>query len=168
LFSGTFTNGLDVKAQLEGDRLTVKMRNTADFWVWTPGDTLDWDVQLNRDIPLSLDIDSGASASVLDLTDLKVIDLDLDTGASSTELTLPASAGMTRADIDTGVSAVKVRIPQGVAARIRVQSGIAAINVDKNRFPSQGGGIYQSADYATAANKVDLDIESGVGAVDVI
>ena len=168
LVSGTFANGVAVSSRLSGDRLEVRLKHEPRFWNWAPGDSLDWDVLLNRDIPIILDIDSGASASVLDLSDLKVTELDLDTGASSTDLTLPAAAGMTHVKIDTGVSAVKVRIPAGVAARIRAEGGIAAINVDRNRFPSQGNKMYESADYATAANKVDLRIEAGVGAVDII
>jgi hypothetical protein len=168
LLTGTFANGLDVRSRREGDRLMVKMRNPPGFWTWSPGTSLDWEMQLNTDIPLRLDIDSGASASILDLSDLQVTELDLDTGASSVELTLPARAGLTRADIDAGVAAVKVTIPDGVAARIRTQGGLSAINVNQSRFPSQGGGIYQSPDYATAANRVELEIESGVGAVDIL
>ena len=112
-------------------------------------------------------IDSGASSSKLDLTDLKVVDLDIDTGASSTEVSLPVNAGNTRVDIDSGASSLNLHIPTGVAARIRVKSGIASVNVDSNRFPRQDGGLYQSADYATAANRADITIDTGVGSVEI-
>ncbi len=168
LLSGTFSNGLDVRSRREGDRLSVKLRNPPGFWTWNPGSSLDWDIQLNPNIPLQLEINSGASASTLDLTDLQVTDLELETGASSTEVTLPAHAGQTRVKIESGVSAVKIYVPQGAAARIHAQAGLSAIHVDESRFPSQGGNIYQSPDYATAANRIDLDIEAGVGAVDIL
>lgn len=168
LMTGTFANGVDIHSQQDKDRLVVKMCNPPTFWVWSPGASADWEVHLNPDVPLSLDIDSGASASILDLTDLKVTDLNLETGASSAEITLPAGAGLTRVQISSGVSAVKIHIPQGVAARIRTQMGLAAVNIDQNRFPSQGSGIYQSPDYAAAANQVELEIESGVSAVDIL
>ena len=96
-----------------------------------------------------------------------MVELDIDTGASSTEVTLPANAGNTLVDIDSGAASVKVSIPTGVAARIRVKSGIASVNVDSNRFPRQDGGLYQSADYPTAANRADITIDTGVGSVDV-
>jgi hypothetical protein len=38
--------------------------------------------------------------------------------------------------------------------------------VDPSRFPKQGL-VHQSADYETAANKVDLKIQMGVGSVEV-
>jgi hypothetical protein len=40
------------------------------------------------------------------------------------------------------------------------------MNVDRSRFP-QNGNIYQSPDYATAANRLDIQVETGVGSVDI-
>ncbi len=150
IINGTFGNGLSYKSHLEGERLEVKLRTSQQFWAWWPGESLDWEIHLNKDIPLSLKIDSGASASILDLSDLKVSDLDIDTGASSTELTLPANAGVTHVDIDTGASSLKVSVPASVAATIRIKSGIASVNVNP-RFPRMGGGLYQSSDFSTSA-----------------
>lgn len=166
ILNGTFGNGLNYKTRMEGGRLEAKLRTSQQFWAWWPGESLDWDIHLNGDIPLSLKLDSGASASVLDLSDLKVTDLDIDTGASSTELTLPANAGNTHVDIDTGASSLKVTIPAEVAAIIRVKSGIASVNVN-SRFPRIDGGLYQSPDYSTAANRIDMTIDAGVGSIEV-
>jgi len=166
ILNGRFSNGLDYKSRLDGDRLEVKLRTPRPVWAWWPGETLDWEVNLNPLIPLSLKFDSGASSSVLDLIDLKVIDLDIDTGASKTELTLPANAGSTHVDIDTGASSLKVIIPSGVAASIRVKSGMASVSIDA-RFPHLDGGLYQSPDYSTASNRVDLNIDAGVGSIEI-
>ncbi len=166
IVNGTFGNGVSYKSNLEAGRLEVKLRTSQQFWAWWPGESLDWDIRLNREIPLSLKIDSGASASVLDLSDLKVTNLDIDTGASSTELTLPANAGNTHVDIDTGASSLKVSIPSGVAASIRVKSGIASVNIN-SRFPRLDGGLYQSSDFSTAVNRVDMTIDAGVGSIEV-
>ncbi len=167
LLSGVFGAEVDYKSNLESDQLQVKVRNSPHFWAWFPGESLDWDIHLNGDIPLNLKIDSGASASTLDLTDLKVVDLDIDTGASSAEVNLPANAGNTRVEIDSGAASLNLRVPSGVAARIKVKSGIASVNVDPNRFPRLDGGLYQSADYATATNRVDISIDTGVGSVEI-
>lgn len=168
LLNGVFGMEVDHKSSLSGDQLQVKLRNSPQFWGWFPGaGSLDWEVRLNPEIPLNIKIDSGASATTLDLSDLKVVELDIDTGASSTEVTLPANAGNTLVDIDSGASSVKVTIPTGVAARMRIKTGMASVNVDSGRFPSQGNGLYQSADYATAANRADITIDTGVGSVEV-
>ena len=167
LLNGSFGAEVQTSTRFEADQLQVKLRNSPQFWAWAPGESLDWDIRLNPTVPLSLKIDSGASASTLDLTDLKVVDLDIDTGASSTEVSLPANAGNTRVDIDSGASSLVLHLPSGVAASIRIKSGIASVNVDSNRFPRLDGGLYQSADYATAANRADITIDTGVGSVDI-
>jgi len=166
VLTGIFSPEVDTHSQLNGDRLEVRMKHASQFLDWFPGDSFDWDIALTTDIPLSLDIDNGASASVIDLSDLKVTELDIDTGASSTEVTLPANAGNTHVDIDTGASSLVLTIPQGVAARIRIQTGVSSVDVD-SRFPSVGDHTYQSTDYTTAANKADITIDSGVGSIEI-
>jgi hypothetical protein len=167
LLNGVFGGEVDYKSEFEADKLKVKIRNSPQFWLWYPGENFDWDIQLNGDVPLNLKINSGANASTIDLTDLKVVGLEIDTGASSTELSLPVNAGNTLVDIQSGAAALKVHVPAAVAARIKVKSGVASINVDSNRFPRLDGGLYQSADYATAANRAEINIDTGVGSVEI-
>jgi hypothetical protein len=57
-------------------------------------------------------------------------------------------------------------VPPGVAARIRGSMGVGTLSVDQSRFPRRDGG-YESADFETAVNRVELDVEGGVGSVEV-
>jgi hypothetical protein len=68
--------------------------------------------------------------------------------------------------VESGVAAVNVRIPEGVAARISVESGLAGISVDPARFP-RAGNFYQSADFETAVHRADIMVRTGVGSVDI-
>jgi hypothetical protein len=167
VLQGTFGGGLNVDKRRDGDRLDVNLSVPPQFFPfsWGPG-SLDWTFSLNRDIPFELDLETGASESRVDLTGLRISDVRLKSGASHTEITLPENAGFTRVDIETGVASVLLRIPSGVAARIRARGGLASINVDTARFPLMGD-TYQSPDYDSASNKADLDIQTGVGSVDV-
>ena len=123
-------------------------------------------MRLSDTLPLELEIKTGASDNTVDLRDLKLTLFRLDTGASSTELDLPAQAGFTRAEIHSGAASVTVRVPHNVAARIRYQASAASVSIDPLRFP-KSGAYYQSQDYESAENKVDLMIETGAGSVDV-
>ncbi len=171
--SGSFTGGLRHFESRQGETLDVEMRVPEDLWMnfggpwifgpWTP---IVWDVKLNDGIPMTLDLETGAGESRLDLRPLKVEEIRLKTGASSTEITLPAQAGKTRIKVTSGAASVVLRVPDGVAARIAVESGLAGITIDQNRFPRSGNG-YQSADYDRAVNSVDIKIETGVGAVEI-
>jgi hypothetical protein len=168
LVTGTFGGGLNQRTRRDGPRLDLRMsvpEGSFPFFAW-PGSILDWEAAFNGEIPLSLDLKTGANEARLDLEDLRVVDLKLHTGASSTYLTLPAHAGLTRARIEAGAASVDIRIPEGVGARIRVESGLAGINVDSLRFPRQGS-VYFSDDYELAPNKLDLEIQAGVGSVTV-
>lgn len=169
LVEGDFGGGLEQDVDRSGDLLDVKLslptQELAPF-SFGEGYSLDWSLGVARDLPLSLDLETGANEAQVDLSELLVNELKLSSGASSTVLTLPANAGSTRVRISTGAASVRVNVPQGVAARIHAQGGLASIDIDQSRFP-KSGGLYQSADYETAFNKVDLEIETGVGSVDV-
>ena len=65
---------------------------------------------------------------------------------------------------EAGAASLTFLVPTGVAARIGTKMGLGSIQVDESRFPRMGDG-YQSTDYATAENRVDLDIQGGVGSV---
>ncbi|HEU0168678.1 MAG TPA: DUF5668 domain-containing protein, partial [Chloroflexota bacterium] len=80
---------------------------------------------LNPTIPLALTIQEGATTSHLDLSGLKVTSLTLDTGASTTDVTLPAQAGSTTAQIRGGAATINITVPQGVGAQITYQGGLS-------------------------------------------
>jgi hypothetical protein len=126
-----------------------------------------WDVGLATEIPLDLQIDVGASRSVLDLRDLRVRRLDLKTGASQTRIVLPRAAGMTTVDVSQGAAALTIEAPAGVAVRLRSRMGLGTVNVDQSRFAAVPGG-YASADYESATNRVEIHVEGGVGSLRLI
>lgn len=168
LARGTFVGGLDQKTSRIGDRLEVRMRparDILDFPFLGRFNQLDWDVSLNSDIPLNLTLNLGANKSVLDFKDLKITGLKLETGASDTRLTLPAS-GRFHADLDLGAAAIEVTVPDGVSARIRASLGAADLKIDEARFP-RVAGYYQSPDFESSANSVDMTIDAGAASIRV-
>lgn len=173
LLAGTFGGGLETSRRREGDRLVVDMRvrdRDVSHYIfpWARGwaGLLDWDFTLATGLPLSLNLETGASESRLNLTELQVRELRIKTGASSTTVDLPASAHFTRVAVESGAAAVRLRIPDGLAAFVVVRSALAGVHVDRTRFPQTGGG-YRSPDYDRAANKVEILVETGVGSIDI-
>lgn len=170
LVEGTFGGGLDYHVERKGDELDVEMSPPGTLTVLAPWnwgrDGLGWLLRLNGDIPLSLAFETGASDARLDLSELRVTNLELETGASSLRVTLPARGGHTEARIEAGAASVSVHVPPEVAARVRLKGALASIEVDQARFP-RTGRLYQSPDYGTAENRVDLEVEAGVGSLKV-
>jgi hypothetical protein len=171
LANGRFGGGLDFRAGRAGDLLDVRMRipdqgsRWANPWSWTSGG-LDWIMGLTSEVPLELELETGAGTVEADLSGLRVGALSLRTGASSSKLVLPANAGYTRVEVEGGAASVVMQVPPGVAARITGQGGASSTRVDLKRFPRIGND-YQSADYETATNKVDIRTRMGAGSVEV-
>jgi hypothetical protein len=175
LLTGSFGGGLDAVRRRDGNRLVVDMKiRERDFGRYFFGPwrhhglwgILDWDFALNPAIPLSLRVESGASETRLALGDLQCRELLLKTGASSTTVDLPSRAGHTMVTVESGAAAVKLRVPQGVAASINVRSTLAGVHVDAVRFRPYAGG-YRSADFDSAANKVEIFVETAVGSLQI-
>jgi hypothetical protein len=171
LLSGSFSGGASITSNRSAGALEIEISPPAGrAGMWLSGGWaargMDWDILLNPDVTTSLTVESGASRIELDLEEMQLEALSLQTGASSARVILPSQAGSSRVSIDSGMAAVSVWAPEGVAAQIHAEGGLAAISVDEQRFPRQGR-IYRSADYDTAENRVDLVIKTGMGAIDV-
>jgi hypothetical protein len=141
------------------DRIDVTFRRAPSGWGHSFREDIHLD--LNPDIELELELQTGATKTELDLRELRIPSLTVKTGASSTEVTTPAR-GRTRATVDAGVATVRFKVPEGVAARISSDTGIATVEVDTARFPRAGRG-YESPEYETAADRLELRIKGGVG-----
>ena len=173
LVSGSFANGLDASVKRTGSALDVILQPDRQAFPevlfpgnWVGGKGLHWDFGLSKGIPLDLVFETGASDTRLDLSELLVKNLVLKTGASSTEVRLPQSAGTTYVKVEAGAASLVITVPEGVAARVDSESGLASISVDQNRFPKVNG-LYQSADFEAAENRVDIRLESGMASIEI-
>jgi len=165
LLQGSFGGGVRDRVRRRGDRLDVRLETEDRSW-WRVGrGSRRWDVALAPGIPLSLDLQTGASESTLDLSGLDVPSLSVNTGASQCRVILP-QRGETDVRIRAGATNVDVVVPKSVSARVRFQGGLASRRIDEERFP-RTGSEYRSPDYDTAENRADIDIQGGAGSFTV-
>jgi len=166
LAEGTFVGGLEHSEDRDGSRLKVKMEPEQSMMMAVPPfEPRNWDLRLSTDVPMSLKLKMGANKAVVDLRQLRLTALKVETGASESQITLP-ERGRLRADFSLGAASLKIRVPEGAAARIRSSSGISDVQVDESRFP-RSGDHYQSADYDTAPNAIEITVEAGAAEVHV-
>jgi hypothetical protein len=126
------------------------------------------ELNLAPNVPIpSLNIQTGATDARVDLSNLQVSTVDMSIGAATAWVRFPDAAGLTTAHISGGASTVTLEVPQGVAAQIQFHGGLTTLNVDQSRFPQASDSLYRSPDYDTAANKVDLVIETGATTISV-
>lgn len=121
----------------------------------------EWDLRLNNNVPLDLEVDLGAGKSTLTLGSLSVTRLRLSMGAGETVVDL---TGDWKNDFDAqirgGVGQATVRLPQDTAVRVRATGGIGQIEAGGLR---KDGNVYVN----DAKSKVTLrvDVTGGVGEI---
>jgi LiaI-LiaF-like transmembrane region/N-terminal domain of toast_rack, DUF2154 len=169
LIEGTVVTGPGERVshdfQLNGGVANFELRNEGMSFGpfgWHRDDRT-WNLDLSSSVPMALNVSTGVGQSMIDVSSLKVTDLRVSSGVGQTEVWLPAQGRVT-ARVSGGVGQLIVTIPEGMAARIHGSAGLGGLSV-ASRFARQGGGDYVSANYATADDRVDLDISGGVGQV---
>ena len=129
-------------------------------------DDLDWDVALTPDVPLELVFETGASDTRLDLSSLRGDRPSAQDGGQCDRHHAPGGGGIDTGTRELRSGVVVLRVPAGVAARVTGTMGLGRLDVDTARFP-RGEGGYASPDFAGAVNRVDIQVEGGVGSVEV-
>ena len=149
--------------RLDGDTAIFTLRSeNRTPWLSQAGRGPTWDIRLNESVPTQLTIATGAGQSTLDLRQLQLTHLAVSTGAGQTFITLPAR-GVLDAKVSTGAGQTVITIPSGMAARIQVSAGIGSKEVQGTY--QRDGDRYLSPNYASATNRVDLEVSGGVGSI---
>jgi hypothetical protein len=158
--------GMDVSSHLDGDVLSVDVDAGPTFVPFIGPEGGMWQFKLTNDVPVSLDVDAGATSMSFDLSSVKLNRFKMDTGASSTSLVLPRD-GQPYVEVESGAASVDITVPDGMAARIRVEGGASSMSIDQVRFPQVDGDLYQSPDFESALNKAEIRLKGGANSVSV-
>lgn len=158
-------------------------------WAACNGET-DWQIHLNPNLPSDITAYSGGGNVTLNLAGMVVTRLVADTGGGNVDVVLPDDAsdlsltaktgggnvavvigsditGSNTVTATSGAGNVVVRLPGGIAARIHAATGMGKLTIDP-QFTKIDDHIYQSPDYTSAADKIEITVESGAGDVNVI
>jgi hypothetical protein len=156
---------------------------------------MEWQIQINPNVVSDITAHSDGGNLKLNLSGMAVNRLSAGTGGGNIDVVLPDSAadlgvkaqtgagnvtveigsglkgsGLTSKNIlnaNSGAGNVVIRIPGNLAARIHATTGLGKTTVDP-RFSMTGKNTYQSPDFDSAADKVEITISSGAGNVSVI
>jgi len=157
-------------------------------WAACNGAT-EWQIHLNPNVPSDITAHSDGGNVKLNLAGMAVTGLSADTGGGNMDVVLPDNAanlnvtarsgagnvtveigsgttGSNTVNASSGAGNVVVGVPGGMAARIHATSGMGKVIVD-SRFGKIDSKTYQSPDYESAADKVEITLKSGAGNVSV-
>lgn len=157
-------------------------------WEACNGET-EWLIHLNPNVSYDLTAYSDGGNVKLDLAGLTVTQVSAETGGGNLEITLPDHtadlpvtaktgggsvtvtignniSGSHAINASSGAGGVVVRLPEGIPARIHVTSGLGKAIVDPG-FARIDEKTYQSSNYDSAANRVEITANSGAGNVTI-
>ena len=109
-------------------------------------------VDVTRDLPLAINLDTGASEVSADLSLAQLQSLDIRSGATKSDIKLGDKEDLTTVNLNSGASSFIIRVPSSSGASVKLD-GVTSSNIDglvKN------GDRYESTNYATAPKKIDI------------
>lgn len=185
----------ETRMEIDQSEAEIRLGTEADGWFLNPAnwhgdfDLSPWQLGINGSIPTELRVDSGIGALTLDLRGAELTYLDVDTGTGAVTAHLPEGeydagidtgtgsstwylpqSGWGEYNFDTGTGNIILYLPDGMEARILFDGGTGHFNGDE-RFKLIEGeahdGVWQTSDYERAANRLEIEVDSGTGNVTV-
>ena len=123
------------------------------------------DIKLSDRPSWNLDFDIGAAEITMDLRDYKIDTTTIDAGASSIEIQIGSKTPLTVMTFNAGASSIKVDIPKESGCQIKSESFMVSKEFDG--FTKTANGIYQTANYGSAKNKVMLIVKTAVSKIEI-
>ena len=144
--------------------LTIKQPSDVGT-IGFPGVEYKWDLRLNSEVPMEMEIDIGAGGGKLMLGDLNLreLNIDLSVGGADIDLTGDWEADLV-ASIHGGVGGVNLVLPRDVGVRVEADAGLGGVNA--GGF-NQDGDFYTNDAYGQTDVSLEIRVEVGVGGVEL-
>ncbi len=125
----------------------------------------EWDLKLNDDVPMDLEIDLGVGESYLELGGLLLTDLDINMGVGETTVDLSGDWEQSLdINIDGGIGSTTIILPDNVGVQVKTDTGIGSINV---HGLVANGDTYNNSVYDTADVILVIDVNGGIGEINL-
>jgi len=160
---GRFTLNKSVIDSIEV--LNFKMRDGKQSWNLDKMENNKTLIQMNNIPEWDIKIEMGAGEAIFDLSNYKVKKLVFEGGAASFEAKLGSELPLTEVAVETGVANVEIEVPESSGCRIVVDSGLSS--KDFIGFIKQSDGTYETSNYGTAANKINISLKGGLSSFEV-
>ena len=125
-----------------------------------------WDLTLNNDVPMDLNLHFGTGEAHLDLGSLSLRSVEVDMGVGKLEMDL---RGNPKHNYDVrirgGIGEATVRLPAGVGIYAEGAGGIGEIKTQGLR---REGGHWINDAYEDAKVRIHLDVRGGIGSMRLI
>ena len=126
----------------------------------------EWDLRLNRDVPIDLEAHLGAGSATLDLGGLTIQNADINMGVGELKMDL---RGQPKRDysvhIQGGVGEATVHLPADVGIYAEASGGIGEISATGLR---REDGHFRNDAYGHAKTTIRLNVKGGIGSIRLV
>jgi len=158
---------IDYDTQNDKGSLTISAGDHPRLGVFRHGDFHnDARLFIGDYLPLSLDLDVGASEVDLDLSALDLKELHLDTGAAQIRLKLGCKSEATNIEINAGASEVNLMVPRDMGLKLETDVVLSSTNLDDIGLVKTDGQ-FRSENYDAATCRAQINIDSGVSEIEI-
>jgi hypothetical protein len=125
----------------------------------------EWNLVLNDGVPVDLKVDAGAGGGNLQLAGLSLTGLEINLGAGDYTIDLGGDwAHDLDVTINAGATNIRLLLPGGIGARVWFEEGPHIIEAPGML---KDGSIYTNAAYGVSPVTLQINIESGIGLIDL-
>ena len=125
----------------------------------------DLAVKLSSELPTDISLNLGVADSKLDLREVLVNNLEIEIGVANLDLIMGDRAEMAKVNLRSGVSSVKISLPDNVGSRIIIKEGLSAKQLKD--FEKIDDETYQTANYDKAEKKIEIDLDIGLSTLEI-
>lgn len=121
---------------------------------------------LNETPVYDFEINVGASSLDFDFSDYKVSDIEINGGVCDIDIKLGDSYNSANVSLSTGVSDIKIAIPEKSGCRVECESVFT--NKDFKGFDKKSGNVYETSNYSSAQNIINIEFEGAVSDFEIV
>ena len=125
----------------------------------------DLTVKLNSELPTDISLNLGVADSKLDLREVLVNNLGIEIGVASLDLIMGDRAEIAKVNLKSGVSSVKISLPDNVGSRIIIKEGLSSKQLKD--FEKIDNETYQTSNYDEVEKKIEIDLDIGISRIEI-
>ena len=162
---------IDSDVDYDGEQAEITVRDEPERWFFGRRGGSSGEILLNPEPEYQLSVDAGSGAVSLGLADLRLETLDLEVGSSNVDVRLPMQdADGLEGRIEVGSGSLRIHLPADMPTRVVIDNGSGTFKFfagTRLRQVEGDGidGVFQTPDFDPDQEHIQLEIESGSGAV---
>ena len=154
-----FTDLIEQSSVISDRQIIDFSMGTKSNW-WTSHIKNVLGISLTRDLPLTLNVETGATQTNINMSQAKLTAMNLKIGASSLVIRLGDKQDVAAVNIESGVSSITIQIPTASGVQLKIDGGLSSNHLADLTEVSEK--TFESPDYNISTKKINIVSKIGL------